>query len=271
MSYRDKTPAAAGTPPSHTKLGSHRVGTVPYLNALPLTYGLEKELTVAPPSHLAELLRQGELEAGLVSVTETLFEEGYDILDDIAIASDGPAKSVFLAYTPPLESITEVFCDPASYTSIYLLRVLLAERDLFPSFHPLPGYSPDPMPDNLLLIGNQAIDFLHRSHPHEILDLGGDWRTVTGLPFVFAVWALRRGTHDARLRGALQNAKRDGLTHLDAIIRSRAEYDRRFRTEYLTHHLSYDLGAAEKQGLQHFANLLTKHLGKPTHIPPFVR
>ena len=270
MSYRNKTLAEGNGAPGPAKLGSHRVGTVPYLNAVPLTYGLEPELTVAPPSRLANLLRNGDLEAGLVSVTETLFEEGYDILDGIAIASDGPAKSVFLAYTPPLESMTEVYCDPASYTSIYLLRVLLAERNLFPSFRSLPSYSSARLPENLLLIGNPAIDFLHERHSHQILDLGREWREVTGLPFVFAVWALRQGSHDHQLRSALQNAKRDGLIHLDDIVRSRTEYDRRFRSEYFTRYLSYDLGDAEKEGLERFASLITKHLGIRAQIPSFV-
>src|SRR5260221_5303974 len=109
-------------------LAPFRVGSVGYLNAVPLTRGLEEEVLFATPSKLAELLRHDELDAGLVSVVEVLFTDRYDILDGIAIASLGEVKSVLLAHRHPLEEAREVFCDPASLTSIELARVLLAER-----------------------------------------------------------------------------------------------------------------------------------------------
>ena len=68
----------------------------------------------------------------LVSVVEVLFNDRYDILDGIAIASLGEVKSVLLAHRKPLSEATEIFCDTASLTSVQLLRVLLAERGLKP-------------------------------------------------------------------------------------------------------------------------------------------
>jgi chorismate dehydratase len=109
-------------------LGRFRVGSVKALNAVPLTRGLESEITYATPARLAELLRRDELDAALVSVVEVLFHERYDVLDEIAVASLGEVKSVFLAHRKPLEAAQEVFCDPASLTSVTLLKVLLAER-----------------------------------------------------------------------------------------------------------------------------------------------
>src|SRR5688572_21689319 len=75
-----------------------RVGSVPYLNAVPLTRGLEEQIQFLPPSTLAQKLRGGELDAGLVSVTEVLFNNLYDILDGISVSSLGEVKSVFLAH-----------------------------------------------------------------------------------------------------------------------------------------------------------------------------
>ncbi|HXJ74646.1 MAG TPA: MqnA/MqnD/SBP family protein, partial [Candidatus Dormibacteraeota bacterium] len=65
-------------------LAPMRVGSVPYLNAVPLTRGLEDQIVLAPPARLAELLRDGKLDAALVSVTEVLFHHDYDVLDGIA-------------------------------------------------------------------------------------------------------------------------------------------------------------------------------------------
>src|SRR5437588_11360321 len=142
-------------------LAPFRVGSVPFLNAVPLTRGLEEQIILATPSKLAEMLQRDQLDAALVSVTEVLFKNRYDILDGIAIASLGEVKSVLLAHRKPLAEIKEVFCDTASLTSVQLLRVLLAERGLKPEFKPLISYDFAALPDYALLIGDPALDFVH--------------------------------------------------------------------------------------------------------------
>src|SRR5580693_10687492 len=117
-----------------------RIGSVPYLNAAPLTRGIEGEITFATPAKLAEMLRRDELDAALVSITEVLLNDRYDILDGIAIASLGEVYSVLLAHKKPLAEATEIFCDTASLTGMNLLKVLLAEMNLFPQFKPLESY-----------------------------------------------------------------------------------------------------------------------------------
>src|SRR5689334_17319158 len=91
-------------------LAPFRVGSVRYLNAVPLTRGLEDEVIFATPSELAKMLERDELDAALVSVTEVLFNDRYDILDGTAIASLGEVKSVLLAHRKPIEEAKEIFC-----------------------------------------------------------------------------------------------------------------------------------------------------------------
>ena len=86
-----------------------RIGSVPYLNAAPLTRDIDGELIFAPPSKLAEMLRRDELDAALVSITEVLLNDRYDILDGVAIGSLGEVYSVILAYKKPLAEATEIF------------------------------------------------------------------------------------------------------------------------------------------------------------------
>ena len=251
-------------------LAPFRVGSVPYLNAVPLTRGLEEQIIFVTPSKLAEMLQRDELDAALVSVTEVLFNDRYDILDGIAVASLGEVKSVFLAYRQPIEEMKEVFCDTASLASVNLLRVLLAERGLRPEFKPLAGYEAASMPDHTMLIGDRALDFLRAPRQHEIWDLGAAWYEDTGLPFVYAVWALRRGIENSRLRRQLREAKSFGLDTLDSIISSRSEYDYDFRKDYLGWHIHYHLSTDEKRGLAKFIELLRKHGLGPVHEPRFV-
>lgn len=247
-----------------------RVGSVHYLNAVPLTRGLEDQIVFAAPSQLARMLRAGELDAALVSTAEVLLTDGYDILDGIAIASLGEVQSVLLAHCRPLEQVTEVFCDPASITGVNLVKVLLAERGLKPAFRPLSGYDDAPRREAVLLIGDPALDFLLAPHEHEIWDLGAAWFELTSLPFVYAVWALRRAADTRALRRVLREAKDFGMDTLEHIIRHRTEYDYEFRKDYLGWHIHFHLGSDEKRGLAKFAELLRKHGLGPVYEPTYV-
>jgi chorismate dehydratase len=248
----------------------HRVGSVQFLNAVPLTRGLEDEVIFATPSNLAAMLQRDELDAAMVSVTEVLLKDRYDVLDGIAIASLGEVLSVLLAHRGPLEEAKEVYCDQASLTSVNLLRVLLAERGLAPEFKPLASYERASLPDYVLLIGDTALDIVRAPGDFTILDLGAAWYELTQLPFVYAVWALRRGIENSALRRQLREARDFGLDTLDTIIRERTDYDYDFRKDYLSWHIHFHLGADEKQGVARFMELLQKHGIGPVHKPRFV-
>ena len=247
-----------------------RIGSVHALNAVPLTRGIEDQVTYATPARLAEMLRRDELDAALVSIVEPLFNDRYDILDGIAIASLGEVKSVFLAHRKPLDQAQQIFCDTASLTSVALLKVLLAERGLRPEFRPLEDYAAAKDKDFVLLIGDAALDFQFAPHKHEILDLGAAWYELTQLPFVYAVWALRRGPDNRALRRQLSEAKSFGMDTLDLLIRSRPEYSEEFRKDYLGWHIHYHLGSDEKRGIARFIELLRKHGFGPVIEPTFV-
>ncbi len=251
-------------------LAPFRVGSVKALNAVPLTRGIEDQVVYATPARLAEMLRRDELDAALVSVVEPLFNDRYDVLDGIAISSLGEVKSVLLAHRQPIEQAKEIFCDTASLTSVMLLKVLLAERGLKPEFKPLESYEAAKTKDFVLLIGDAALDFMFSGSDHAIFDLGAAWYEMTSLPFVFAVWALRRGVENRELRVRLHEARDFGLDTLDHIIRDRKEYDLEFRKDYLGWHIQYHLGSDEKRGIAKFIELLRKHGFGPVYEPKFV-
>jgi chorismate dehydratase len=247
-----------------------RIGSVQYLNAAPLTRGIESELVLATPAKLAEMLRRDELDAALVSITEVLFNDRYDILDGIGIGSIGEVYSVILAHRKPLEEVKEIFCDTASLTSVNLLKVLLAEKNLFPEFKPLDDYGSAAYKDFVLLIGDPAIDFQRAPHTHEIFDLGAAWTDMTRLPFVYAVWALRRGVENKPLRRELRESKKFGIETMDYLIETREEYDEDFRRDYFDWHIQYTLGEDAKRGIAKFCELLRKHNLGTVYDPKFV-
>ncbi len=249
-----------------------RAGSVPYLNVAPLVPGLEGRLTLLPPSQLAVALRRGELDAGLLSITEALFHEDYDILDGPCVASFGEVLSVFLAHRRPLEEVERVWCDTASLTSVNLLRVLLAERGWRPEFVPLVGPVEARRHEFVLLIGDPALHFRAEAAAggYAILDLGAEWRRLTSLPFVYAAWVLRRGVETTQLRAELQAAARRGRQDPGGVIRRAEGFDEDFRRRYLTEHVRSFLGESEKAGLARFVSLLRRHTDRPVFEPRFV-
>jgi chorismate dehydratase len=239
-----------------------RIGSVPYLNAAPLVHGLGSGVRLAPPSQLAEWLRSGEIDVGLVSIAEVLENDCYDVVDGIGVGSDGPVYSVLLAHRVPLSELRTVACDPASLTSVRLLQWLFAERGLRPEFVRMAASTaPDPdATEGFLLIGDPAIAFRQSAaaSAFQIWDLGQAWRESTGLPFVYAVWAIRRDVEAAPLVRRLLRAHDQGMAALDEIVRSRPEFDSETRDRYLRLHIRYSIGERERRGMAAFASGLDR-------------
>jgi predicted solute-binding protein len=243
---------------------SWRIGSVPYLNARPLIYGIEDKVTLCTPARLADLMFRNQFDAGLVPVAEILVHDQYDILDGIAIASRGPVASVFLAHREPIEKLRRIAVEPASRTSVWLLRALLKiGYHIEPEFYPRPSGAKLSEHEAMMLIGDEAIWYATRNGAQPVWDLGEAWAELTGLPFVFAVWAVQRGVfevggHRPPLQSLLRRAKADGLAHIEDIVQDATEATPEFLRAYYTRNVCYELGATEKQGLARFQQYLTE-------------
>lgn len=227
---------------------------MPYLNVRPLIYGIEDRVTQCEPARLADLLYRGLFDVGMVPIAEVLAHDRYDILDGIAIASQGPVQSVLLFHRKPVERLARIAVDPASRTSVLLLRVLLKGRyGVEPVFYPRPPGAEMTDDEAMLLIGDTALWHAQQPHAPPIWDLGQAWQEWTGLPFVYAVWAGQRGVFaDAGLRQLLRDAKANGLAHLAEIVQDASEVPADFLRQYYTQAVRFDLGAAEKAGIARF-------------------
>ena len=238
-------------------LQSLKIGCVQYLNAKPLICAYPGAVVFDHPARLAEQLASGLLDVALVPTYEALRSPDYKIADSIAIASHGPVFSVVLAYRGRLQDLKTIALDPGSLTSVFLLRTILAE------FHGLrPGFAAEPDGgDARLVIGNQAIAF-RNTHGADCnyLDLGGEWSERTGLPFVYAMWLLRREVSKPEaVADELRELKRLGMDRLEEIACGETGFDANFCRQYLGGHVRYDLGDGEKRGIAKWRELLLKH------------
>ena len=242
-----------------------RIGCVQYLNSRPLICAYDGAVVFDHPSSLARMLAAGELDAALVPVFEAVRDPRYLLVDDVAVACDGPVFSVFLAHRGELRDVRSVALDPASLSSANLLRVLLVEfHDLRPAF----GGSGEAR----LLIGNQAIEFRRAEEGKsgwQFLDLGAEWKRCTGLPFVFAVWAVRAATADApAVADAFRRLKDAGLAQIPELIARENFGDEEMRRRYLTECLRFDIGPRGREALALYRALLAKHRLIAGHSAP---
>jgi len=125
-----------------------------------------------------------------------------------------------------------------------------------PDFYPLTSVAEVDGPEAVVLIGDPAIQYAATHAGEPMLDLGAAWWRLTGLPFVYAVWAVQRGRGDRELTAMLRAAKTAGLAHLEEIVQSAPQATAEFRREYLRRFVCFDLGEAEKQGLRRFQEYL---------------
>jgi chorismate dehydratase len=270
-------------------LNSLRIGCVKYLNARPLIRGWPGDAEFDHPSALCQRLASGDFDVALVSSFEFLRNPIYRIVDNVSISSDGPVYSVVVAHRGRVSEIEEIELDPASETSVNLLRCLLAELGLSPRLiggdpestacqsatgrirrgEPVVAGSLPAAPCGRLLIGDQAVRF-RQMHANEFQfwDLGKEWKKLTGFPFVYALWLIRPEVADAQqVANRLRSVRDENLVSLDQLIADvvvgvadpkNRKITRDFLSRYYRKHLRFSFGEKEKRGLQAFANLCEK-------------
>jgi chorismate dehydratase len=260
-----------------SELRRPRVGHIQFLNCLPIYWGLMRsgalldvDLKKDTPERLGNALVAGDLDIGPISQVEYLrHADELLLLPDLAVGSDGPVLSVNMVSTRPLAELdgAKVALGSTSRTGVLLAQMLLAER-----YRVRPEYFTCP-PDLTLmlleadagvLIGDVALRAMYEAPRRglTVTDLGQAWREWTGLPMVFAVWAVRRDfaaahpglvkeVHEAFLRS------RDlCLSELDEAAEAAARWEP-FDAATLASYfrvLDFSLGERQVAGLREFAS-----------------
>ena len=240
-----------------------RVGIVNFLNSKPLAWGFLKghhadlfAPSYHPPALVARLLAQGNLDVGLIPSIEVQRIPNLRVLPDMCVGAKREVRSVILVSRGPVAEIRRVALDQNSRTSSTLVRILMRERwGLDPEYlHERPD--PERMlseADAALIIGDPALR-LDRER-YQVIDLAAEWNELTGLPFVFAVWAVRPEVEIPDLPFYFKSSLRYGLSSLDTLVRESAAelgLDTSEVRAYLTENLHYFLRAEEIEGLEEF-------------------
>jgi chorismate dehydratase len=257
------------------------VGRISYVNIIPFFHHLSRtgfggSVVDGVPSDLNARLSAGELDLSPSSSFEyALHWRDYLLLPGLSISSRGPAHSVLLFSRRPLEEVAgeAVAVSGESATSINLCKVLLKE---FCGAGEVNCRVPDTPVEEIiaaggsaLLIGDRALRAV-RTLPTGVhsYDLGELWYRFTGLPFVFALWIVRRQAFAehaqaiqafrCQLEQALTLAFAD-LPGMAAAVAPGAPLSIDELIVYWRDSMSYDLTAAHLAGLRLFYALCCKH------------
>jgi chorismate dehydratase len=264
-----------------------RVGHIQFLNCLPIYWGLMRsgalldfDLQKDTPDRLNNALVAGDLDIGPISLVEYLrHADELLLLPDLAVGSDGPVLSVNLISTRPLAELDQrpVALGSTSRTGVLLAQMLLAEK-----YGAEPDYfrCPPELTQMLLeadagvLIGDPALRALYEAPKNglDVIDLGQAWRDWTGLPMVFAVWAVRKDFAAASpgavkdVHEAFQRSVELCLGELDEVATAAARWEP-FDAATLANYfraLDFSLGERQIAGLQEFA----RHAAARGEVPP---
>jgi chorismate dehydratase len=237
-----------------------RVGRIPYLNCEPFFYRLAGvELVDLIPRRLGEAMAAGELDAGPLSLMDYVRLEPRLVPLPYGIGCPTGARSVLVFADRPLADLagTRIAVTLETSTSVELLRVLLTLRY---AVEPATWVGPDEPCDAQLLIGDQAIRRVTGGPPaRHVIDLAVEWRDWTGLPFVFARWAVAarvQARERRRFESALDEALDRGLDALPEIASARRDLGwTGAQVESYLRNFAFRLGPDEEKGAAEFIRL----------------
>ena len=222
-----------------------RIGRIPYINCYPVYGAIDRgivsltgTLVDGVPSALNSQMAEGTLDVSVVSAMEYARDSRrYLLLPDLAIACDGPVRSVMLFSKRPASELgaRRVIVSRSSMTSVALVELLFehvwrARPDFVPGNSELADLAHFDTEEHeaRLVIGDAALILNEARRPSDagttaypyVYDLGSEWKAWTGLPFVFAVWVAQRSTAAAeslQVHASLMASRDWGLQHLDVL------------------------------------------------------
>ena len=245
--------------PTRAEADRYVFASVKYTNAAPLAHFLPQvhpgvSVVTGRPAELAGWLADGRADVAMVPVADLFAGEDLAMIDGIGICADGDVRSVLLKCSRPPGEVRTVARDAASRTSNALAEVLLRRHLHIPAEMVPPAADADAR----VVIGDRALTAA--PGPGGDLDLAGLWKDMTHLPFVFAVWAYRRGHPAADDLARIARAARDAgvraAAELGRFHARRLGLDVRRGIDYLTTVVHYHVGPREIEAMGLFRQFL---------------
>jgi len=261
------------------------LGMVNFINTAPVYIPWQEqgahpgwEIVEGTPTELNAMLKAGVLDAGLVSsYAYGIDHEDYFLLPDLGISATGAVGSVLLFSRVPVQELhgSVVGLTPQSATSVNLLRIILERFTGVRPRYRTGCFMELEQGDAAayLSIGDEALRRRSANRGFLQYDLAEIWLEHTGLPFVFAVCAVRAQSLETRreqifeLGEALSACRSMGnrdIERISTMVAGRIPMDAGACLEYLRG-IEFDLSLDKQRGLFHFFSILAE-MGDFPHI-----
>lgn len=261
------------------ELNMLKLGVIDVLNVLPVYYGILKgnietscKLEIGKVTELNKKLNSGLIDISVISSFEYAKNyERYYILPDLSVSADGPVRSIYLYLDKP---IGELFNDKIklttfSYTSVHLIQYLLRDYNV--------EYITNENDDctGEVLIADEAIRRYYQNKDKYVYDLSELWKMQTGLPFVFALWCVRREVFDKNSQEVLnvyQSLVKSKKSSIDYFSQMAKEYYKNIFPDALScesylRNLHYNFSSDYQKGFNLFQQEMVK-ISKLPHVAP---
>ena len=256
---------------------SLRISIVQYLNTAPLVRGFthgplrgKYDLSFTVPSRCAEALRSGAVDIAIIPAIEYQRSDELVVLPDLSISSKKTVRSLLLIAKKPLREVRKVALNKSSRSTQALTRILCEKSwEIRPEF-----FEAEPELDAMLenadaalLIGDPALEFslnpagfgnLAGGRKLDVYDMVEEWRGLTNLPAVLAVWACRPGVATAEVVRDFQTSLKYGMAHLDDICEEATAEMKLPAGElrrYLVENINFSLDRENLLGLRRYYEL----------------
>lgn len=204
-----------------------KIGYIPYLNMVPFHQGFGPqpveidgqyfEFTTMTPRVLGQEAQKGAIDAGALSLVDAIqCAETYEPVGPFGIGLKRPALSVLLFSKKPMSELSgDCAVTDETSTSLRLLQMLLEVRYARAGVKFGRIASPvlfDGNADALLLIGDEALKAKKagiKGFPI-VTDLGEEWYSWQGTPFIFARWMVRKDL-DKRVKAVIAHSIQNSL------------------------------------------------------------
>jgi chorismate dehydratase len=257
----------------NSRVSKVKVSAVSYLNTAPFVYGLKHgviknsiDLTLDYPSECARKVLSEESDMGLIPVAAIINRYDFKIVSEYCIGANDSVRTVALFSNSQIENIDTIYLDYQSLTSVTLIKVLAKnlwnKTFEWKPFGPLNSYF-DILPNQgVVAIGDKVFDL--ESRFTRIYDLASEWKRLTGLPMVFAVWASKCSMPSTEFINLLNHSLKHGIDNITAAVDFfGSTIIPKFEAErYLTENISFTLDIKKRKAIDVFSKLSREFIPK---------
>ncbi|MFV0346639.1 MAG: menaquinone biosynthetic enzyme MqnA/MqnD family protein [Bacteroidales bacterium] len=249
---------------------SMKISIVKYINSIPYRYAIEHllnlevfQVQIDTPAVCAENLLLNKVDMGLIPVAKLLADDSLKRVTDYGICACKSVRTVILVSNSPIDKLRTIYLDSHSRSSAMLIKVLakhhwavrpnFVDADVAAMVDSKVLLKDD---EGMLLIGDKVFSAEKTLSFGYTYDLAEEWFSMTGLPFVFAAWAVHKDMN-MYSEGLLNEAFAATFTDLEQLLPINSTYtDDADILDYWQNNIIFRLGEEEKRGLEKFREFI---------------